>query len=114
MRGSGKIGLYRLDDKGLADVGLARPDVGRARRSLFTIRLGERQRVLPAGNLRGLVSSVAVALLLVLALFTAESRPTDHLALVSCPLFHPGIMGSASRNDSISTNSWVRCQIRTR
>jgi hypothetical protein len=29
-------------------------------------------------------------------------------------LFHPGIMGSASRTDSISTNSWVRCQIRTR
>jgi hypothetical protein len=69
---------------------------------------------LSAGSYRGLVSTVGIALLLVLALLSAERRPTDHVALVSCPLFHPGIMGSASSGDTVSTSSWTRCEIRTR
>lgn len=113
MRSYRALGPHGLDNKGLADVGLTRSDLGRDHRSFFTMRLGEKQRVLANGTLRGLVSTLGVALLLALALWTAESRPTDHVALVSCPLFHPGIMGSAPSGDTAAGNPWARCQIKT-
>ena len=111
-RGSLEVELHRLDDKGLADIGLARSDWRKGGRSPFTIQRGEKQSILSAGGYRGLASTIGAALLLVLALLSAERRPADHIALVSCPLFHPGIMGSASSSDIVPTGSWARCEIR--
>jgi hypothetical protein len=113
-RGSVEVELHRLDDKGLADIGLARSDWRKGSLSLFTVQLGQKQSVLSTGSYRGLASTVGAALLLVLALLSAEKRPTDHVALLSCPLFHPGIMGSVSSSDTVPTSSWAHCEIRAR
>jgi len=112
IRGSHGAELHRLNDTGLADIGLTRSDLGRDSRSLFTTRLEQRRKVVASGSYRGLLSTVGAVLLLVLALLSAESRPADHVALISCPLFHPGIMGGATSGEAAPGEAWGHCQFR--
>ena len=101
--------LLHLGDKELADMGLSRSILGGANHGLLIVRLGDRQHVMGPSRLRGLVSAAGVALLLVLALLTAERGHSDQIALMSCPLFHPGIMGSASPEDAGPASSSASC-----
>lgn len=105
--------ILDLADKELADIGLTRSGLGEAHRSFVIDQLRKRQRVLTASSLRGMISSAGIALLLGLALLMSERRPIDYVALVSCPLFHPGIMGSAPSDDKVGAASWIRCEIKT-
>jgi hypothetical protein len=113
--------LAGLDDRMLKDMGLVRADLG----GLLWHR-GSRQDVVSAklyevpsdarrsGSLfPGIVATLAVVALLAMSLLTAKTRPADQIAIASCPLFHPGMMGSASRSAS-PHSLWTKCSTEIR